>query len=89
MKYLPPRPWVQVMPGDIVMSFEGVTRRVLVSDPHPRLAGHRMLLLEGLAEPLVARDYQHACVVELDESDAIGALFVSGLNPTPIEGNGS
>lgn len=68
------------------MSFEGVARTVLVSGEHPRLVGHRVLLLEGLAEPLIARNYQHACVVELDAADAVGTLYAAGLNPVPIEG---
>jgi hypothetical protein len=89
VKYLPPRPWAQVESGDVVMSFDGVAHAVLANDPHPRLAGHRMLLLEGVAEPLITRDYMHACVVEFDETDAIGTLYTHGLNPAPIEGNGS
>jgi bifunctional N-acetylglucosamine-1-phosphate-uridyltransferase/glucosamine-1-phosphate-acetyltransferase GlmU-like protein len=86
VRYLPPRPWLQVAPGDIVMSFNGTAHTVLTNDPHPRLIGHRTLLLEGV-EPLIVRDFMHACVVELDESDAIGTLHASGLNPAPIEGN--
>jgi hypothetical protein len=89
VRYLPPRPWAQVKSGDVVMSFNGITRAVIANDPHPRLAGHCMLLLEGLAEPLVVRDYMPACVVELDTADAIGNLYAAGFTVTPIEGNGS
>jgi len=91
MHYLPPRPWAQIVPGTVVMSFAGVACTVLANDEHPRLVGLRVLLLEGVAEPLIVRDYMHACPVELDDADAIGNLHTTGLHPTPAptEGNPS
>lgn len=85
MRYLPPQRWADVRPGTVVMDNNGVARAVVTNDPHPRLTGHRMLLIEGIAEPVVARDFMFCAPVELDAADTIGTLFAAGLNPAPIE----
>lgn len=85
MRYLQPVRWSDVTPGTVIMDNNGIARTVLANDPHPRLAGHRMLLIEGI-EPQEIRDYQFAAPVELDAADAIGTLYAAGLNPVPIGG---
>lgn len=86
MRYLPPVRWYGVAPGTVVVDNNGVPRTVLANDPAPTL-GHRIVLIEGLAEPIYIRDYQFAAPVELDESDAVATLFTSGFTVTPIERN--
>jgi hypothetical protein len=87
MRYLPPTPWGAVTEGE-VMLIDGAPRTVLVIRDYAAMPGRRIILADGL-QPFTVRFNDWARPVELDESDAIGTLFVAGLNPTPIEGNGS
>lgn len=83
MKYLQPRPWHLIEPGTVVLI--GSTPRTVqhvVGDVHGIT-----VYAEGL--PPFRPDGMYTQPVELDDADAIGNLHVTGLHPTPTEGNPS
>jgi hypothetical protein len=84
VRYLPQQHWHEVRPGTVVLSFDGMPRAVISNIESPRVAGVRILLLEGMPEPLYARAYHYAQPVELDTADAIGNFFTAGFTVTPI-----
>lgn len=79
--FLPPKPWHDVQPGDVVM-WAGVPRTVLGIEPVPPV--YRVVYLEGIA-PVMVLDFHDAYPVELDTHDAMMNLFAAGLAPEVIK----
>lgn len=82
----PPRPWRTVPVGAVVLCTDGTPRTVLVNDPawlNAPFSGPINVLLEGMA-PLRMTGDAPAQVVELDETDAMLAMFAVGLEPVVL-----
>jgi hypothetical protein len=81
VKYLPPTPWAVIRTGEVVL-IDGTPRTVLATDGTPT---SRMIFAEGIP-PIVVDPRTFATVVELDAADAIGNLYVAGLDPHRSKG---
>lgn len=77
MRHLPPIPWADVRPGTVIM-FNGIPRTVIMNMPN---SVTRTVLIEGVPAPLTMVPTFFVQPVELDETDAIGALHAADLNP--------
>ena len=86
MRYLPPIRLDEVTPGMVITDGANVPRTVLGFGTVRDRPDLLVIYLEGLP-PIEVYRHEHAQPVELDTADAIGNLYIAGLNPTPIEGN--
>lgn len=87
MRYLgPPRPWRDVPVGAVVLCTDMIARTVLANDPawlNAPFSGPIDVLLEGMA-PLRMTGDAPAQLVELDETDAMLAMFAAGFEPVVL-----
>lgn len=81
MRYLPPIPWAAVALGTVVLDDRGVPRAVVgnIED-----GARRLVLLDRDPRPHYVNGVTPISPIELDTVDAIGTLYATGLNPTPI-----
>lgn len=82
MRFLPPIPWRDVQTGTVVLDAGGMPRAVAANIID--IGDRRLVLLEGDPRPHYTAGAALVSPVELDESDAIGALYAAGLTPAPI-----